>query len=504
MDSVRAAGHVFATRPGRLHVARRMLRPFPQSRVAWSDPRLRPAWGVLALAAAVALVIFPRVAVVTDEAYYAGQALGLLHGSLLPTGAEAIPFVPGNEAYAVRYPYGWPLLLAPLRLLGFRAMFAVTLALHLLGGAAVARMLVRRGLPAWLATAWVFHPVAWAFSRTLMSDVPAAALILLSLDLWEQGRPGRSATALGYALFTRTANLMAAAGVGLAVLLGRPRPRDVVLLALGPILGGLAFVALNQAALGSPMGSWYGVVGMGAFTADQVPRHLLLYAGGLLLLPPFPLACLLLRPRDCDAWAVAAVPTLAFFVLYSYHDQSASPLETFLGSQRLILVAHAVLLVATIRVWAATPLLRFRRAVLATAAACAAAASLAWRGRLEERFIPAVRTVAACRPRTIAFNAYAQRIVAPVAADSFRTIRRARSVPPTDLAVILPREVSRSELASGRFTMPRELQAATSRCRMVGAYLVFDLAGRCPWQPTGCYVSPPASPGSRRIPVFGA
>jgi hypothetical protein len=112
--------------------------------------------------------------------------------------------------------------------------------------------------------------------------------------------------------------------------------------------------------------------------------------------------------------------------------------------------------------------------------------------------------VAACRPRTIAFNAYAQRIVAPVAADSFRTIRRARPVPPTDLAVILPREVSRSELASGRFTMPRELQAATSRCRMVGAYLVFDLAGRCPWQPTGCYVSPPASPGSRRIPVFGA
>jgi hypothetical protein len=479
-----------------------MLRPVPQGRVAWSDPRLRPAWGVLALAAAVALLVFPRVAVVTDEAYYAGQALGLLHGSLLPTGAEALPFAPGQEATAVRYPYGWPLLLAPLRLLGFRAMFAATLALHLLGGAAVARMLVRRGLPAWLAAAWVFHPVAWVFSRTLMSDVPAAALILLSLDLWEQGRPGRSAAALGYALFTRTANLMAAAGVGLAVLLGRPRPRDVMLLVLGPILGGIAFVALNRVALGSAMGTWYGVVGMGAFTADQVPRHLLLYAGGLLLLPPFPLACLLLRPRGCDLWAVAALPTLGFFVVYSYHDQSASPLETFLGGQRLILIAHAVLLVATMRVWAAIPVLRFRRAVLATAAACAAAASLAWRWRLEERFIPAVRAVAACRPRTIAYNAYAHRIVVPVEADSFRTILLARPVPPTDLAVILPREVSRSVLASGRFALPPELRAATDRCRPVGAYLVFDLAGRCPWQPTGdCHLPPPQ--GSRRLPVFG-
>jgi hypothetical protein len=470
----------------------RMLRPIAEGRVAWSDPRLTGAWRVLALGAAVALLVFPRTVTVSDEAFYAGQALGLLHGHLVPTAAEPIPFPPGEAAEWVRYPFGWPLLLAPLRLLGFRALFAAPLAMHLLGGAAAARMLVRRGLPSWLAAAYLFHPVAWVFSRTLMSDVPAVALLLLAMDQWEQGRAGRGALALGYSLFARVGGAMAAAGVGLAVLAGRPRPRDVGVLALGCGAGGAAVMAMNLWALGSPLGDWYGGVAVGSLTGTRIPQHLALYAGGLLLLPPFPLACLLLSPRACDRWALAAVPTLAFFLLYAYHDQSTSPVETFLGGQRLILAAHVVLLAATMRAWAAIPLLRFRRAAVGLAAACAAGASLAWRWRMEDRFVDAVQAVRACRPRTLAYNKLALRVAAPVDARAYRLLTPADPGPPpaADVAVLALHEVTRSTVAVGRFEVPAALRAAPVRCGRAGAFLVFDLTGRCPLALPPCALPP--------------
>jgi len=469
-----------------------MLDHLPQGRVAWSDPRLKQAWLVLALAAAAYALVFPLTVSITDEAYYSGQTLALLHGHLVPTVADALPIAPGRAAETLRYPPGWPALLAPFRLLGFRPMFVAALLMHLLGGAVVARMLVRRGLPAWLAAAWVFHPVAWILSRTLMSDVPAITLLLLAMDQWEEGKPGRSALALGYSLFARVASLMAAAGAGLAVLAdGRWRWRDLFVLALGPLGAGIAVVAFNQVTQGSPLGAWYGNEGVDGLTGRSVPQHLLLYAGGLLLLPPFPLACLVLRPRRCDRWALAALPPLAFFVFYSYHDSSASALETFFGGQRLVLAAHAVLIVATARVWSAIPLLRFRAPVLALAAACAVAVSFVSRKRLEERFTPAIRAARACRPERLAFNGLSLRVAAAVPARAYPMVTFDGPLPAADVGIILTREVTRNARVVGRFPVPRAW-AATGRCTQAGAFMVFDLRGGCDLPPPACALPPPA------------
>jgi hypothetical protein len=473
-----------------------MLNQIPEGRVRWSDPRLRQAWMVLALAAAVTLLLFPRAISISDEAFYAGQAHALAHGRLLPTAADALPLVPGHPAAeGVRYPFGWPLLMAPFRLPGFRGLFVAALLAHLAGGAAVARMLVRRGLPAWLAAAYVFHPVAWIFSH-------AVALLLVSMDQWEQGRPGRGAAALGYALFSRVAALMSAAGVGLAVLWERRRWRDVFILALGPVLAGVALVAVNSLALGNPLGLWYaGNGGDAAFSAAMAPQNLLLYAAGLAFIPPFPLACLLLRPRRCDTWALAAIPTLVFFILYSYHDTSPSLLETFFGGQRLILAAHAVLLVATMRAWAAIPLLRFRAAVLAVAVACAAVALVAWRRLIEGRFVPAVEAVRACNPSTLAFNELALRVASASDARAYRLIEPGDPPPPVDVAVVAPKEVSRNvTMATGAFALPPTWRAAAGRCRQAGAFQVFDLTGHCPAPQPPCDLPPAPAPVPRATP----
>jgi hypothetical protein len=471
-----------------------MLDHLPQGRVAWTDPRLKPAWVLLALAAAVYVLVFPFTVSISDEAYYAGQTLALLHGHLIPTVTDALPIRLGHAAETLRYPPGWPLLLAPFRVIGFRPMFVAALLVHLAGGAAMARMLVRRGLPAWLAAAWIFHPVAWVFARTLMSDVPAITFLLLSMDQWEEGKPGRSALALGWSLFTRVGSLMAAAGAGLAVLSDGRRWRDVFILSLGPVAAGLAVVGWNWAAQGSPLGAWYGGEGVGAFTGKQIPLHLLLYAGGLLLLPPFPLACLILRPRQCDRWALAALPPLAFFVFYSYHDASASALETFFGGQRLVLAAHAVLMVATMRVWSRIPLLRYRAAVVALAAACAAAVSFVSRKKLEERFIPAIQAARMCRPQRLAFNELALRVAAAVPAREYPMIYRGGSLPAADVGIVLTREVSFNRaMASGTFELP-PAWAATGRCTQAGAFMVFDLKGGCALPPPTCALPRPPSP----------
>jgi hypothetical protein len=468
-----------------------MLDPLPRGRVAWTDPRLKQGWLVLALAAAAYALVFPFTVSISDEAFYAGQTLALLHGHLVPTVADALPIQAGHAAEALRYPPGWPLLLAPFRLLGFRPMFVAALLMHLLGGAVVARMLVRRGLPAWLAAAWVFHPVAWIFSRTLMSDVPAVTLLLLAMDQWEEGKPGRSAFALGYSLFARVASLMAAAGVGLAVLAdGRWRWRDLFVLALGPLAAGVAVVAFNRATQGSALGTWYGTEGVNGLTGQSVPQHLLLYAGGLLLLPPFPLACLLLRPRRCDRWALAALPPLAFFVFYSYHDASASALETFVGGQRLVLAVHAVLLVSTMRVWSKLPPLRFRAPVLALAAACAVTLSFLSRKKLEERFIPAIQTARGCRPEHLAFNDLALRVAAAVPARTYSMVTRDAPLPPADVGIVLTHELTRNPRAVGRSRVPAAW-AATGRCTRAGAFLVFDLRGGCDLPPPACALPPP-------------
>jgi hypothetical protein len=481
-----------------------MLNQIPEGRVRWTDPRLRQAWVVLALAAALTLAFFPRAVSITDEAYYAGQAQALLHGHFLPTAADALPLMPGHPAAeAVRYPFGWPLLLAPLRALGFRAMFVATLLLHLAGGAAVARMLVRRGLPAWLAAAYVFHPVAWVFSHSVMSDVPAVAMLLLAMDLWEQGRAGRGAVPLGYALFSRTAALMPVAGIGLSVLWERRRWRDVFVFAVGPVVAVVAMVALNSWALGNPLGLWYATAGVGGFTGRQIPQQILLYLAGLALIPPFPLLCLALRPRRCDSWALAAVPTLLFFVFYSYHDASPNPVETFFGGQRLILAAHVALIVATMRVWGEIPLLRFRTAVLAVAVAGAAVAAFAWRRLLEGRFVPAVEAVRACRPASVAYNLLSLRVAAAVDAREYHVIAEGAEPPRADVAVIAPKEVSRNvAMATGRFELsPAWRAAAAGRCRQAGAFMVFDLSGRCPAPQPPCDLPPPApAPPPRAAP----
>lgn len=317
---------------------------------------MRGGWLAVAFAVAVALVRPPGVLLNGDEYFYAGQATTIAHGRLVPVDGDGLGVPLQLPANAVKYPPGWPVLLAAGRVFSVRAMWAVALLAHLVGGLAIARMLVRRGLPSWGNAVWLFHPSAWLYARTLMSDAPAAAGLLVAMDAWENRDRYLAAAALAIAPAMRIANMLLLAGFALAVTPEiRRRKWDAAVATGGVLLGFGAYLAANYAATGQWISSPYASANTGLIGSRMLLGNAILYACGLALLPPFPLVWMILDRRGLGRWAIAALPLALFLLLYGYHDVGGSVVETLVGGQRLLLPAIAVLIAATVGSWGAQP-----------------------------------------------------------------------------------------------------------------------------------------------------
>ena len=458
-----------------------MLKEQPRSVVAWSDPRLRAGYLAIILAATIGFLLLSRVFINSDEYLFAGQARTLLQGRILPIDGDPLPGAtdPLHSSEGVRFPPGWPLLLAVGAMWGVRGMFAITLAAHLLAGAAVARMMVRRGLPSVLAAAWLFHPLFWSFSRTLMSDVPATALLLLAMDAWENGRLKTASAALAYSFLIRIASFNTVAGFMLAVSGQMKKDRRALLIViLGTACGAVAILLVNWALYGHPFQT--GDSSHASFlTTHMLGENSLLYILGILLVPPFPLLCLLLRPRSCDRWAILAVPVILFFVFWGYHEQSPRLLETFLGGQRYILAAHAALLIATASVWSRIPLVRFAPALLAAGVAGVMIQYFSVK-HLVNRYEPAAAAVASCHPNTVAYNQYASRVALSSDGKSYHLVDDREPAVLPDIVVISFRQLTNRFSTPVTFKLPDWVRRYSGNCQRYGEFLVFDLAGRCP------------------------
>lgn len=465
-----------------------MLKEPPQSVVAWSDPRLRAGYFAIILAAVIGFLLLSRVFINSDEYLFAGQARTLLQGRLLPIDGDPLPGAadPLHSSEGVRFPPGWPLLLVIGALWGVRGMFVITLAAHLMGGAAVARMMVRRGLPSVLAAVWLFHPLFWSFSRTLMSDIPATALLLLAMDAWENGRLKTASAVLAYSFLIRIASFNAVAGFALAVN-GQIRKnrRALLTLMLGIASGAVAILLVNWDLYGHPLRTGDSSH-PSLLTTHMLGENTLLYVLGLVLIPPFPLLCLLLRPRSCDRWALLAVPVLLFFVFWGYHEQSPRLLETFLGGQRYILAAHAALLIATASVWSRIPLVRFTPALLAAGVVGVTIQYFSIK-HLVNRYEPAAAAVASCHPTTVAYNQYASRVALSSEAKSYHLVGDREPPVLPDIVVISFRQLTNRFSTPVTFRLPDWVRRYSSNCQSYGEFLVFDLVGQCSRTGNTCF-----------------
>lgn len=449
----------------------------PFQPVAWSDQRMRSGWLVVCAACVLYLTLLPGAIVNADEFHYAGQARALMHGRLIPATSDPVAAVRGQEHEGLRFPVGWPLALATARPFGFRAMYLVPMLLHLAAGVAFARLAVRRGVPAWANALYLFHPVIWGLSRTIMSDVPAVALAVIAIDAWEAGRSWVPGGLLAYGMLVRMGGVFTTAGFGLAALRDlRREPRRFVGLAL-PALAAVAIqLAVNRLTSGQFTSS-YTDKNVLLLDGSRIGEHLALYAAGLFLLPPFPLAALAVRSRSAESWCMGAIPTLAFFLAYAYHDESPRLVEAFVGGQRLVLAAHAFLMIGTLAIWGRL-VQRLKLPVLAAGLAAAVAASLGLE-RIREQYDEAARVVASCRPGRIGYDYDAGKVVAGIDATGWRFLDGSDPAGQDDVVVVT------RQLTTNRATnpvprpLPPELEPHRDRCRAVGRFQIYDLAGRC-------------------------
>lgn len=455
-----------------------MLRQQPDEVIAWTDRRLQAGYVAMAVAGVTALVLLARVITNGDEYIYAGEARMLLHGRLVPAAGD--PFQSANDFLGPRFPPGWPLMLSVGAAWSFRGMFFVAMLIHLLGGAAMARMMARRGLPSILAAVWLFHPLFWSFSRTLMSDVPSASLLLIAMDAWENRAAKTTALSIGFAFLVRMASFTHVSGFFLAIAhVANHRRRAVAVLCIGVGSALAILVTLNVLKFGHWLQSPYAKTTQGLLTASMLKENFLIYLLGLLLIPPFPLACILLRPRSCDRWILIAAPVVLFFICYGYRDVSPRPLESFFVGQRLILAAHAACLVGTASVWSRIPYLRSARLLLPLGVA---GAVLQYRvsDQLERRYAPAAQAMIACHPKKIGFNEFSARVALSVDASSYYPLDTDAPPDLPDVAVISLRQSTNRYETSAQYKVPDWLLHSSAGCQRVGHFFIFDLTGKCP------------------------
>lgn len=449
----------------------------PPPPVAWFDRRMRTGWLVVCAACLLYLALLPSAIVNGDEFHYAGQAYALGHGRLIPTSSDPVAVVKGEERQALRFPVAWPLALATARPFGFRAMYLIPMLLHLAAGVAFARLAVRRGLPAWTSALYLFHPVIWGLSRTIMSDVPAVALAVIAVDAWEAGRSWLPGSLLATGMLVRMGGIFSLAGFGVAVLRDlRCEPRRFIGLAV-PAFGAIGTqLIINRLVSGHFAGSYLDRIAL-LIDGSRAGQHLVLCAAGLALLPPFPLAALITRSREAERWCLAAAPILAFFLAYAYHDASPRLVESFVGGQRLVLGAHAFLMIGTLAIWGRVAE-KLRVPVLAAAFAVAVAAALGLE-RIREPYDVAARVVASCKPDHVGYDFDAGKVVAGIDAKAWRLLDGSEPLGQDDVAVVGRRTATNRVPTPAPRPRPPELERHLDRCRLVGRFEVYDFAGRC-------------------------
>lgn len=463
-----------------------MFAALPSAQVKWADPRLRGAWLAIAAAAIVAMVFLPKSFTNNDEYYYAGQAYTLTQGRITPRGGDPllVPLqVPGR---AFRYPVAWPAVLALGRLVSIRSMYVVVLCAHLLGAAAAARLLVRRGAQSLLCALYLFHPVFWIYSRTLLSDLPATAALLIAMDAWENRDRATAAGSLGFAGAARIANITVTLGFGLAVIQGvRRRLADFAGLVLGVSTFWAAQVVVNHTVGSYWLVSPYAKSAAVMLTGGMITENTLLYLGGLALLPPFSLLFAVARRHLVDRWAWIAVVVVVAHLPISWHNVSSNVLETLVGGQRYVMPAHAALLIATAGAWTGAPVLRRAWFPAAAGVAIAVGGCLAM-ARLENRHRVAAEAVAACHPSALAYNRYANRIAGSVQARSYIATEDIPGRDPNwDVLVLAPSFQSNQPGFSGGWSLgPPRIEGAS--CRQIGSYSVYDFTGHCPLRGDPC------------------
>jgi len=268
------------------------------------------------------LVLYPRTTAIVDEDAYLTQAFLFRAGRLSYEGS-GIPAphmtVESDGRLVSKYPPGNSLFLVPFTWLGWRAVFVSGLLLALGGSAFVALILKRLAPetdPAW-ALLYLFYPAVILFSRTIMSDLLAATLVLAAFYclLRRGGWLLASGLVLGLACLVRYSNaVFVPVFLLLALRTTGSRLRSGLLLSAGLAPPAVLTLAYNAFAYGGPLS--FPMYLTGHFSPAYFPHNVWYYGTALLILYPLMLVAPLGAGRGRRF--LLGLPAYALLVLYCF------------------------------------------------------------------------------------------------------------------------------------------------------------------------------------------
>ena len=290
------------------------------------------------------LALYPRTTAIVDEDAYLTEAFlfrtGRLsyEGSLIPAPHMTVE---SDGRLSSKYPPGTSLFLLPFTLFGWRVVFVSGLLLALAGTVLFGLILKRlapEADPAW-ALLYLFYPAVVLLSRTVMSDLLAATLVLAAFYclLRRRGWLLVSGLLLGLACLVRYSN---AIFVPVFLLLAlrpagsRLRPALLFLAGLAPLAGLTA--AYNTYAYGSPFS--FPMYLTGQLSPAFLLRDAWYYGTALVILYPLMLAAPFVAGRGRRLLlGLPAYAVLGLYCFFSYtYDVPNLPARLTVGLRYLL------------------------------------------------------------------------------------------------------------------------------------------------------------------------
>ena len=288
--------------------------------------------------------LYPRTTAIVDEDAYLTEAFLFRTGRLSYVGS-GIPAphmtIESGEHLTSKYPPGTALFLLPFTFFGWRAVFVSGLLLAL-AGTALFGLILKRLSPetdrAW-ALLYLFYPAVVLLSRTVMSDLLAATLVLAAFCCLLRHRVWLLASGfiLGFACLVRYSNaILLPVFLLLALRPAGSRLRLAVLFLAGfaPLAG--LITAYNVYAYGSPFS--FPMYLTGQFSPAFIQHNASYYGTALVILYPLMLAAPLLAGRGRRLLlGLPAYAVLGLYCFFSYtYDVPSLPARLTVGLRYLL------------------------------------------------------------------------------------------------------------------------------------------------------------------------
>lgn len=245
---------------------------------------------------AIYFAFYPATYAYRDESNYLGMAYAMRHGTIFLE-SQQFPmnsiYTPSAGHWVSYFPLGISLLILPLTFFGWKAAFLLGPLFHLLGVFFTARLAKFFQVPVLASAAlYLFFPSFIFFSRTLMSDIPAAVFFLGAVYFYFADK-SRFACGLflGAAVLCRYSHAVLGIPLGIAILTDSLRKRDLkplVFFVAGLLPFAGIILAHNFACYGSFFKTGYSgsVSHHSQFAQAYLGKNLRHYLPGLLLIYP--------------------------------------------------------------------------------------------------------------------------------------------------------------------------------------------------------------------------